>query len=386
MEQDIHLGTIDAIPIGANWSIFAIFALILWELADLILPGYAPAATTLTLWIVGVVTTILFFVSLLAHEVSHALVAKHHDIGVRRITLWLFGGVSELESDALTPSADLQIALAGPLVSLLFAGLFALAHALVSTTGTLGVLGAASGWLAWMNVMLGAFNLVPAAPLDGGRVLRAILWRRNGDREAAATSATHAGQFFAYFLVALGVVEFLSYGVGGVWLAFMGWYLLMAARAEEGSIVLRTALGHVRVRDIMTPNPETFPAASSVADLIEHQLHTLRFSTFPLVDAAGELVGLTTLTRVRRVAPDQRATTRLIDTGVAMSEVTTGSPDEPAIDLLERLQRSSEGRALILDREDNLVGIVSPSDIARFVQLRALRTPTRAMRRRGATA
>jgi CBS domain-containing protein len=268
--------------------------------------------------------------------------------------------------------------------SLLFAGLFAVAHQVVPTTGAAGVIAPAAGWLAWMNVMLGAFNLIPAAPLDGGRVLRALLWRRSGDRVAAATTATRCGEVFAYLLVAFGVVEFLSVGIGGVWFAFLGWYLLTAARAEEGSIVLQTSLDHVRVRDIMTAHPETFEGATTVADLLEHQLHTLRFTTFPLTGADAELIGLTTLNRVRRVAPDERAATRLVDTAASLSEVPTAGPDEPASALLQRLSASEDHRALVLEGGD-LVGIVSPSDIARFVQLRAIRTSTR-VRRRGATA
>src|SRR5664280_1442235 len=218
MEQDIRLGRIAGIPVGMNWSIGFIFVLIAWEMADLVLPAAAPHASSAVCWTVGLAATVLFFVSLLAHEVSHAIVATHHGVAVRRITLWLFGGVSELESNALSPSADFRIAVVGPLTSLALAAVFGLARlALGHGSGTGAVLSAAIGWLAWISLALGVFNLVPAATLDGGRVLRAALWARSGDRASAAAAATRAGQGFGYLLVAFGILEFLAVGIFGLW-------------------------------------------------------------------------------------------------------------------------------------------------------------------------
>ncbi len=381
MDQDIRLGTIDGIPIGVNWSILVVFLLITWELADLVLPGYYRSGSTAAYWLVGFVTTVLFFISLLAHEVSHAVVAKRNGVGVRRITLWLFGGISELEGDALKPGADFRIAVIGPVTSLVFAGLFAGLGAVVHHVGGAGLMVPALGWLGWMNVLLGVFNLIPAAPLDGGRVLRAILWRRSGDRVRAATTATRCGQAFAYLLVVLGVLEFLAVGLAGVWFAFLGWYLLMAARAEENSIILRSSLGSVHVRDVMTPNPVTFDSTATVADLIDNQLHLYRFGSFPLTGRNGALVGLTTIGRIHHVSPDLRSTTRLIDIACPLFEVPTGAPGEPVPDLLSRMQASPDGRALVIDEKGALVGIVSPSDIARFVQLSLLQSQFRSTRR-----
>ena len=181
MGENIRLGRIAGIPVGINWSILVIFCLLTWELADLVLPGYHRHEAAAIYWIAGIITTILFFASLLAHEVSHAVVAKRNGIGVRRITLWLFGGVSELESEALTPGADFRIAVVGPLTSFVLAAVYgALALLLPKAGGGEEVLVSALGWLAWINLLLGGFNLIPAAPLDGGRVLRAALWQRSG--------------------------------------------------------------------------------------------------------------------------------------------------------------------------------------------------------------
>jgi Zn-dependent protease/CBS domain-containing protein len=375
MDQDIRLGRIAGIPVGINWSILVIAGLLSWELADLVLPGYQRHEARAVYWVVGIATTILFFASLLAHEVSHSVVAKRNGIGVRRITLWFFGGVSELESEALSPGADFRIAVVGPLTSLVLAGFYGVLVLLLPRSGGVeGVVVGALGWLAWINLLLGGFNLIPAAPLDGGRVLRAALWGRSGDRVRAATAAARSGQVFGYLLVVLGILEFFAVGLSGLWFVFLGWFLLSAARSEENAAVLRSSLANVHVRDIMTPDPTTFSPDTTVADLLHNELHRHRFSSYPLVGPGGHLEGLTTMSRIRHVPANLRETTRLIDTGIRLSDVVTGAPGEPIPDLLQRMQASPDGRALVLDDAGRLVGIVSPSDVARFVQLSMLRS------------
>jgi CBS domain-containing protein len=239
----------------------------------------------------------------------------------------------------------------------------------------------ALGWLAWMNLLLGVFNLMPAAPLDGGRVLRAALWQRTGDRVSAAATAARSGRFFGYLLVAYGILEFLEVGLIGLWLVFLGWFLLSAAAAEENAVVMRSSLENVHVRDIMTSNPVTFDASTTVAGLIDHELKNHRFNTYPLVNAEGKLVGLTTMNRIRHLHADQRLATHLGDVAAPLSEVPTGAPSDPVTGLLQKMQAAPDGRALVLDEGGQLVGIVSPSDIARYVQLCMLRSQGRTPKR-----
>jgi CBS domain-containing protein len=268
----------------------------------------------------------------------------------------------------------------GPLTSFVLAGIFgALASVLPKGGGTEAVLVSALGWLAWINVLLGGFNLIPAAPLDGGRVLRAALWKHSGDRERAATTAAHTGLVLGYVLVLLGILEFLTVGLFGLWYVFLGWFLLAAARGEERAAVMRTSLSDVHVRDLMTCNPITFPSGMTVAELLDDP-HRYRFGTYPLTAPDGQLQGLTTMSRVRDVRADRRRSTRLIDTACPLSEVPVGAPGEPIPELLRRMQASPDGRAVVMDGTGHLVGIVSPSDIARFVQLSMLRTRARRSR------
>jgi Zn-dependent protease len=382
MNQNIRLGRVAGVPVGANWSVLAIFVLIVWELADLVLPGYHPNDARAVYWAAALAGAVLFFASLLAHEASHTVVAVHNGIRVRGITLWLFGGVSELEGEALSPAADFRIAVVGPLTSLALALVFGTVGILLhSATGTVGLVGSAVGWLAWVNLMLGVFNLMPAAPLDGGRILRAALWHHSGDRVRATTSAARAGEVFGYILVGLGALEFFTVSLFGLWFVFLGLFLLSAARAERNDVVLRSTLATVHVRDLMTPDPVVFPSGMTVAELVDHRLHEFHFGTFPLVRPDGQLEGLTTLTRVRRVPPDLRAATRLVDTACPLTDVPAAAPDESVPDLLQRMQQAPDGRALVIGPDLRLVGILSPSDIARFVQLAVLRSEGRSSQR-----
>jgi Zn-dependent protease len=383
MGQNIRLGKIFGIPVGINWSVLIIFLLFAWELATLVLPGEHPHQSGAVYWSVGIVTTAVLFVCLLAHEVSHSVVAKRNGIGVRRITLWLFGGVSELESEALTPAVDFRVAVVGPLTSLVIAAVCGVLVELFGhVAGTGGVVVSALGWLAWINLLLAGFNMIPAAPLDGGRVLRAALWHRSGDRMRAATTAARAGQGFGYGLVVLGILEFLAVGLLGLWFVFLGWFLLLAARSEESAAVMRDSLSTVHVRDVMTQDPVTFSSSMTVGQLLDEQLHRYRFSSYPLVGLGGQLEGLTTMGRIRHVPAHLRPTTRLIDTACALADVPTGRPGEPIADLLQRMQLSADGRAFVVDGDGRLVGIVSPSDIARYVQLSMLRSQGRTARNR----
>ena len=219
-------------------------------------------------WAAAIVTAILFFVSLLAHEASHAVVARRHGVGVRSITLWLFGGVAQLEGEAHTPGADFAIAAVGPGTSMALAGGFAATQILFERAGAHGLAVGVCSWLWQINLLLAGFNLIPAAPLDGGRILRAGLWRGTGNRQRASVLAARAGMGFGGVLIALGVVEFAVGSPFGLWPVFLGWFLLMAARAEEGAA---RQLGGIRGRPVsavMNPHPPVVASAMTVSELL----------------------------------------------------------------------------------------------------------------------
>lgn len=236
--RGVHVGRVLGIEVRLDWSVAIIVALLTWLLATDGLPTIAPGYSSGAYWFASFVSAIVFFGSLVAHEVSHSVVARHRGLAVRDITLWLFGGVATIEGEARSPRDDFAIAVAGPLTS------FAIALVALFATGALHVLGfprivvGCAAWLSSINFVLAVFNLAPAAPLDGGRLLRAWLWHRSGNHASAALKATQAGQVFAWLLIGFGVLEFVVGGsLEGLWMLVLGWVVLGAARAEGRQVM-----------------------------------------------------------------------------------------------------------------------------------------------------
>ncbi|MGC1732876.1 MAG: site-2 protease family protein [Pseudonocardiaceae bacterium] len=345
-----------------------IFAIIAWGLATSRFPVAYPQYDTGAYIAAAVLTAVAFFASLLAHELSHALVARRNGLQVADITLWLFGGVARLSGEAGNPGAELRIAGVGPLVSLLLGVVFFVVAELLQVSGYHGLVLAGFAWLGGINIALAVFNVIPAAPLDGGRVLRSIIWWRTGDRLKAMRWSSRAGQVFGWVLIALGLMTFFTRGdLGGLWLTFIGWFLVGAATAESQQASVRSQLGQLAIRDVMTPTPMTAAASMTVEDLLTSDLIRHRHSSFPLTDDSGAPIGLVTFTQIRRVPPQARSTTRLRDIACPLEQVAQARPDEPTADLLPRLSECAEGRALVLS-DGVLVGIVSPSDISRVLR------------------
>lgn len=373
MREHVRLGRVAGIDVGINWSVLAIFLLITFGLAagrfPLLVPGLDPVAYI----IAGLAAGAVFLLSLLAHELSHAVVAQRNGVGVDGITLWLFGGVARLRSDAPDPGAELRISVVGPLVSLGLSALFFVLAIALAATPTPELVVDVFVWLSLINLVLAIFNLVPAAPLDGGRILRALLWQRRGDRTSAAITASRAGKAFGWFLVTVGFFQLLFVpGLGGIWLMLIGWFLTAAAAGEEQHARTTGALADVRVADVMAPAPTTAPASLPVDRFIDEYVFPNRYSTFPLTDDGGGPAGLITLKRVKEVPPDERSTTSVREVACPLDEVPLVSPDDPLSDLLPRMAGCSDGRALVVE-DGRIVGLVSPTDVMRQLDVAELR-------------
>ncbi|MEV4758927.1 site-2 protease family protein [Micromonospora sp. NPDC049559] len=369
MRASFRLGTIAGVPVGVNWSVVVIFALIAGALAAGRFPNAYPGNPGWAYALSGIGAALVFFLGLLVHEVSHAVVARRNGLSVRAITLWVFGGVAEIRGRAPGPGAEARITGVGPLVSLLLGGVFAAVAAGIAAAGHRGLGFGVVAWLAAINVALAVFNVIPAAPLDGGRLLRAVLWKWRGDRTWATIAAARAGRFFGAALIVLGVLWTLflrGVGFGGLWLVLIGWFLLSAARAEQRQAELEAVLGRVRVGEVMSPQPQTVPAGMTVAEFADRYLADRPHTAFPLTEH-GRPAGLVTLDRVRRVPLEQRASTAVRAVACPPGELAFASPDEPVTELLPRLSECAENRALVVT-DGQLVGIVSPSDIDRAAQ------------------
>src|SRR5215207_2510261 len=375
MRASIPLGRIAGIKVGINASVFLIVAILVAGLATGQLPASYPGRGVVFYVIAAILAAVLFLASLLAHELAHSLVARRSGIEVESIVLWLLGGVAQLRGEPKTPRADFRIAIVGPLTSFALALVFGLAAGGLTLLGAAGLPVGVLTYLAATNAMLALFNLIPAAPLDGGRVLRAALWRWRGNRQTAAVNAARAGRVAGFVLIAIGVLQVVTgYGLGGIWLALIGWFIVSAATSEEQQARLGGRLAGLTAGQVMTAQPLVLDGNLTVDDFVNQVAMTHRLSTYPLVDPYRRLTGLVTLNRVRAVPPDLRASTRLREIACPPTEVPTAHPDEPLVDLLERMDGCSDGRAVVVDDAGRVVGVLSSTDVAQSLQLADLRS------------
>lgn len=382
----VAVGRIGGVLVRVHWSVVVIAVLLAWSLSSQVFPASYPESSTLAAWAAGTVAAVVFLLGLLAHELTHAVVATRSGVRVDGITLWLFGGVARLRDEAPDPGAELRIAGSGPLVSLLLGVCFGLAAGVLSAAGFDGLPVGALAWLAGINLLLAVFNILPGAPLDGGRLLRAALWQWRGDRLWATIAAARAGRGLGIVLIGLGLAELLALGsVAGLWLALVGWFILGAAFAEEQQARLTGSLVGVRAGDVMTPDPDTAPNGISVAEFVERYLLQRRHTTYLLTDATGRATGLVTAGRVKALPRDRWAQTPISAVACPMSEVPVAAPEEPLAELLHRLDGPTGGRALVLDRGQP-VGIISPLDITRAIERSAFSGPVTTTRSPGTGA
>jgi len=359
------------IDIGANWSALVIALLLGYGLAFAVLPAGAPNQSRGAYIGVAIVVALLFLAFLLAHELAHALVARRHGVGVKRITLWLLGGVSELESESPTARAELQIAAAGPLASLVLGGIAAAATVAAGAAGASRLIVVALAWLAGVNIILGVFNLLPGAPLDGGRVVRAIVWRITGDRDRAQIAADRAGVALGVVLGALGVLEIvLLRNLGGLWLVLLGWFLISAAHAETAGVRLNRALGGRSVRDIMATQPVVGLDSQSIDAFIADTASRHPHGSYPVVDGEGRLVGVVHLDDLARIPQEGRTRLPLRAAAEQTPAAPTLQADAPAADAARNL--SSGNRLVPVTEHERLVGVVGARDVEKAVSLSTL--------------
>lgn len=372
MNETLRLGRVAGIRVGVNWTVIVIFLLILGGTTATfseLYPGRQPVVYGLA----GLGAAVLFFLSLLAHELAHAVVAERNGIRCEGVILWLFGGVAKLLGEARDPGTDLRIAGVGPLVSFVLGLVFGALAVAVSVAGVSGLPIGVLGWLALINVVLAVFNLVPASPLDGGRILRAVLWRWRGDRFRAAVSAARAGRVFGFLLVGVGLARAIFGDLGGLWFVLIGWFVATAANAEEQHARVQDALAGVRVGDVMTIDPVSVPPTLTVAQLLDDYIWRNRFSAFPVIDPYGRPYGLVTLNRLKDVPVERRADVTVADVAAAADDVPVAAPSQPLVELLTDLRGGGDGRALVVDG-GRVVGIVSPRDVARMLEIAELRS------------
>ena len=314
----------------------------------------------------AILATVLFFGSVLVHELAHALVSQARGIRVQDITLFLFGGATRARVESHGPADEFLIALVGPLTSGLLAGLFGIVAGLgrdVLSRPLAGTL----GYLAWTNLLLAAFNLVPGFPLDGGRLLRSAIWKATGSLARATRIASLAGQAVGWLLVAAGVASLLAGDLaGGIWFAFIGWFLVQAARSSYQELQLQQLLRGVEAEDVMAGDLRRIPPELSLQDAVDDYFMRYDHGAFP-VDEQGRTIGLLTLRGVRRVPREQWPTRRVREHMVPLGDQVVVAPDARMDAVLAKLEDSEAGRVLVVQAGE-VVGIITPSDLTRWLR------------------
>jgi Zn-dependent protease/predicted transcriptional regulator len=359
MGGTLTLFRVFGIPVRVHASWLVIYGLIAWSLSVGYFPQVLPDVPTRTHWVSGLVAGLLLFVSVFLHELSHSVVARRHGLPVAAITLHVFGGVSELEREPESPGVEFRMAIVGPLTSFALGGLAFVAVALV---GDRAPLAAILRYLSLVNVVVGAFNLVPGLPLDGGRVLRAALWRAKGNLQWATRVASRAGSIVALALIGLGIVRGLTGEfLGGLWFVLIGLFLRQAAEGSYQQLLLRRALAPLAVRDVMTRDVISVPADLPLARVVDEYFWHHHVTSFPVVD--GErLVGILSIHRLGDRPREEWRATRAREAMLPIVDALTARPGDPVPDALEKLSRNGLGRLAVLDG-GRLVGYLSLRDV-----------------------
>jgi Zn-dependent protease/predicted transcriptional regulator len=355
------------VKIDVSW--FFIFALVTWSLASGFFPSAYKNLPTVTYWIMGFVSSVGLFISIVLHEFSHSIIARRYGIPMKGITLFLFGGVAEMEDEPPNPKAELSMAVAGPAMSivlgLLFFGLSVIARNGNAPTPVFGVL----RYIAFMNGMLAAFNFIPAFPLDGGRVLRSIIWNANNDLVRATKITSMIGRVFGFLLIGFGVISlFLANFIAGMWWFLIGLFLNNAARASYKQLLIKKALAGQKIDRFMKKNPISVPSSISVRELVEDYIYQYHFKLFPVIED-GKLLGCVTTKMLASLPKSDWEKTPVSQITVSCSKDNSVEAGTDAADVLRLMSRAGQSR-LMITRNGVLEGVIALKDLLEYVSLR----------------
>lgn len=363
----LRLFSFRGIPIRLDASWFAIAVLVTWSLAAQLFPAWHAGLPRATYWGMGIVGALGLFGSIVVHELSHALIARRHDIPIEGITLFVFGGVAEMGEEPPSPKAELTMAIAGPLTSIAIGAAALAASALGS--GWPEAVVTVLAYLGLVNLLLAAFNLVPAFPLDGGRVLRALLWRRHGNVVRATHTASRVGIGFSVVLMVLGGLRVLTGDLlGGVWFFLIGMFLRQAADASYQQVMVRRALENEPVRRFMTTGPVTVRPDLTLAEFLDSYVYRYHHKLFPVQDN-GRLLGLISTEELHQVPRADWPSRTVGAVTVPLAEAVTVAPDTAAMQALGRMRQTGRSRLLVVD-DGRLAGILSARDLLDFLALK----------------
>ncbi|MFI7099446.1 site-2 protease family protein [Streptomyces sp. NPDC050161] len=370
MNGSVRIGHVVGVPLRMHWSVPLLVFLFAYALGHQVLPLSLPGRSDAVYALAGVAGAALLMGSLLLHEAAHAATARRKKITVQDVTLWALGGVTRMGRPQTAPSA-LAVAVSGPLTSLVIGGAALGAGIGLARLSGWAVPAVVLVWLGWANLLLGVFNLLPAAPLDGGRVMQALLWWRTGDRERADLAASRGGQIIGVLLVAVGWISVLRGAQSGLWLVFVGLFIMLGAASERRRSTLHAALHGVRVADAMSSPVATGADWLTVQRFIDEVAVHARHSALPLLDFEGRPSGIVQLRRLAALPAARRETLRVREVATPLSQCAVAAPDDLLSEALDKLSLRTGARILVVDT-GHLVGIVTGKDISRLMQRHTL--------------
>jgi Zn-dependent protease/CBS domain-containing protein len=372
--MSLNIGKIIGIPVRIHYTLWFVLLLIAWSLAVGYMPQHYPGLGMTTYWAIGIVSAIILFVSVFLHELSHSYIAKKNGLPIARITLFFFGGVSELSEEPKDPALEVRMAAAGPLTSFLIAGVlgafyFLTMQVIGSTSMTAKPIIATLYYAAVLNGVLGAFNLIPAFPLDGGRVLRGSLWNRSKNLLSATANATRVSEAISLLMMAVGLF-FVVFGdfVNGLWIIFLGWFIRSGAETSLRQTRLTESLGGVKVGDIMTRDLLSVSPEVSVQQLVSDYFLVHPHGGYPVV-SNGKLVGVVTMSSVRSIPREKRDYEKVSEAMVPFERTVTVSPTTSAVEALRLMAKNGIGRLVVMDG-DKIAGMVTRGDLMKMMHAR----------------
>jgi len=368
MRGNITLGRVFGIPLRLNYTWFIVFAWVTFLLVFSVLDQSYPIEQRI---ISGILTSLLFFASVITHELAHSILAIRNNIPVKEITLFVFGGVSQITKEATHPRAELSIAIVGPLTSLALAGIFYGLHLLLAgTQQNLAII--SMWWLAWINVILAVFNLIPGFPLDGGRIFRALVWQRTHDYHRATRLATKVGQGIAYAFIAGGIALIVfvrDWWFTGLWFILIGWFLRDAARASYQQVLLHNALIGITARQVTDYDCPLIPPHLNLMELVQQYILPTGRSCF-LISWGTELEGMVTLQQIKKVPRTRWAITTVQDIMTPTDKLKVAYADQDILSVLQEMNGESTNHIPVMEG-GKVIGIINREDIARFLRTRA---------------
>ncbi len=367
--MSLSLGRILGIPVRIHYTLWLVFFLIAWSLAEGYMPSMYPGLSTATYWAIGITSAIILFVSVLLHELSHSYLATRNGLPITRITLFFFGGVSEMSEEPKEPGLEVRMAAAGPLTSFLIAGILGLLWYGTMIANLPVAVYATLGYGALLNTVLGGFNLIPAFPLDGGRVLRGTLWRRGKNLLTATARAVRVSQVISLLMMTAGFLVLIFSSVfNGLWIIFLGWFIRSGAETDYKQTLVADALSGVTVGSVMTKDVLTVAPDLTIQQLVSDYFLTHPHGGYPVVQD-GRILGLVTMQSVRSIPSEKRDTERVKEAMVPYERTVTVRPDLSALDAFHRMAKEEVEGVLVIDG-DKLLGILTRGDIMKTIRTR----------------